>query len=475
MWDGQHELESGFHRTNLAGSGAMTPSIDRIMKRQRTWNISGVFWILVYILIVVAPVFAMLIGPRPIGRPLWRDFSVAIAFCAMSIIGLQFVLTARIPSVKRPFGSDAVYFFHHQISVVAVGLVLLHVLVLGLDDAATWRLLAFWSAPLRARFALTSVLLLAALVLVSIFRKRLGMEYTTWRITHGLLAIGAVALGMTHMQLVGIYLSSPWKRALWGLYAALWISSLAYARVIRPLAMKLHPYVVDRVQAERGNAWTLTLRPLGHAGTTFAPGQFAWITVARSPFADLEHPFSFSSSAEQKGGLSFTIKELGDFTEQIPALSPGTRVYVDGPFGAFSIDRRPDARAYVFIAGGIGITPIMSMLRTMRDRNDSRSCLLIYAARSLREMTFREELVALEGELNLHTQLVPSIPHDTWAGPSGRLTPELMDQLLSPTYREEQCEAYLCGPLPMMDAVESSLIALGIPRRRIHSERFNLA
>jgi predicted ferric reductase len=197
--------------------------------------------------------------------------------------------------------------------------------------------------------------------------------------------------------------------------------------------------------------------------------------VARSPFADLEHPFSFSSSAERRRELSFTIKELGDFTETIPSLSPGTRVYLDGPFGAFSIDRRPDAQALVFIAGGIGITPIMSMLRTMRDRKDPRPCLLIYAARTIDDMTFLEELRALDGELDLYTHLIPSIPEDTWDGPSGRLTGELLQELIAPTYRNQQCEVYVCGPLPMMDAVETALLSQGIPRRRIHSERFNLA
>lgn len=432
-------------------------------------------WILVYVLVVAAPVFIMLVGPRPEGRPFLRDFSVAMAFCAMSIIGLQFVLTARIPSLKRPFGSDVVYYFHHQISVVAVGLVLLHVIVLAIDDRDTWNLLAFWAAPTRARFAVASLLCLFALVYVSVFRRRLRMEYITWRITHGLLAMGAVAFAMTHMQLVGIYLSNPWKRILWAVYSAFWVGALAYARIVRPILMKLHPYEVESVQQERGSAWTVRLAPVGHAGSQFSPGQFAWLTVDRSPFADLEHPFSYSSSAAHPGSPCFTIKATGDFTNQIADIANGTRVYVDGPFGAFSMDRRALASEFVFIAGGIGITPIMSMLRTMRDREDKRACSLIYAARSLDEMTFREELDALRVALNLQLHLVPTVAEAGWKGLSGRIGSEMLTALLPQSCRGGECEIYICGPPQMMDAVEDSLLAMDVSLQRIHTERFNLA
>jgi len=431
--------------------------------------------VLLYVAIVTAPVFIMLAGPRPEGRPFLRDFSVAMAFCAMSIIGLQFVLTARIPSLKSPFGSDVVYYFHHRVSVVAVALVVLHVFVLGLDDRGILRLLAFWLAPTRARFAVAALACLLALALVSVFRKRLRIEYITWRITHGLLAMGAAAFAMTHMQLVGIYLSLPWKRILWALYSALWIGALAYARVIRPILMKLRPYEIDSIREERGSAWTIRLSPVGHSGATFAPGQFAWITVARSPFADLEHPFSYSSSASNPASPSFTIKAVGDFTRKTSNLSVGTRVYVDGPFGAFSMDRKVSARQFVFVAGGIGITPIMSMLRTMHDRGDERACSLLYAARSLSEMTFREELEALQGDLNLQLHLVPTVADDAWNGLSGRIGPEMLVELVPPNCRGGDCEIFICGPPPMMDAVEELLVDMGVPLQRIHTEKFNLA
>jgi predicted ferric reductase len=277
------------------------------------------------------------------------------------------------------------------------------------------------------------------------------------------------------MQLVGIYLGLPWKRILWAVYSALWIGALAYARIARPLLMKLHPYEVRSISPERGNAWTVRLAPIGHGGAKFAPGQFAWITVARSPFADLEHPFSYSSSASDRDAPAFTIKAIGDFTAQIPQLDVGTRVYVDGPFGAFSVDRRPSASEFVFIAGGIGITPIMSMLRTMHDREDTRAIHLIYAARTLEEMTFREELEQLQQRLHLRLHLVPTAANEDWQGLSGRINCETLGSLLPQSCRGGDCEIYICGPPPMMDALEDALVELGVPLQRIHTERFNLA
>ncbi len=438
-------------------------------------RVHGALWVLVYLIVAVAPLFVMLIEPRPSGRPFLRDFSVAIAFTGMSVIGIQFALTARIPSLKRPFGSDVVYFFHHQISAVAFGLVVLHIILLIIDDRDTLNLFRLPTAPIRARFAVVALACLVLLIVLSVLRKRLRLEYVAWRITHGLLAMAAAALAMTHMQLVGIYLASPWKRALWAVYVAVWIGTIAYARIVRPLIMKLRPYEVECVEQERGGAWSLRLRPVGHRGAAFHPGQFAWLTVGRSPFADLEHPFSYSSSASRPDQPRFTIKALGNFTSTVGAVAEGTRVYVDGPFGAFTIDRRPKANAFVFVAGGVGITPIMSMLESMRDRGDRRASCLLYAARDLDSMTFLEELRALEREIPLTLLLVPMEPPAGWSGHHGRISAQILEKAIPDSYRHGGAEVFLCGPLKMMDAVEETLVQLGIPPRCIHTERFNLA
>jgi predicted ferric reductase len=213
------------------------------------------------------------------------------------------------------------------------------------------------------------------------------------------------------------------------------------------------------------------VRPDGHEGFGFKPGQFAWLTVWNSPFAIKEHPF-FSSSAADSGEFSFTVKELGDFTGMVKEISSGERVYLDGSHGQFTVDRWGGPKN-VFVAGGIGVTPIMSMLRTLADRGDRRPLLLVYASRTWEDVIFREELEGLEERLNLRVAHVIEDPPDGWEGERGYVTAGVLDCCLPEGH--EECEYFTCGPDPMMDAVERALHEeMGVPLSKIHPERYNM-
>jgi predicted ferric reductase len=93
------------------------------------------------------------------------------------------------------------------------------------------------------------------------------------------------------------------------------------------------------VIAERGNTYTIALKQQNEGGFHFEAGQFAWIMAGKSPFATTQHPFSISSSAERPDRVTLSVKAAGDFTSSIAALKPGTTVYLDGPHGAFTLDR----------------------------------------------------------------------------------------------------------------------------------------
>src|SRR5690606_16066534 len=159
-------------------------------------------------------------------------------------------------------------------------------------------------------------------------------------------------------------------------------AALVTYRVIRPLRMRSRPWTVVHNAAIGAGTHHLMVRPLGHSGFAFDPGQFAWLTTGRSPFSLQQHPLSIASSAEPlpDGSIEFAIRELGDWSRTVvPNLAPGGRVWVDGAFGAFTTERKA-AQGFVMIAGGAGIAPMRSMLLTMRDRDDRRHVLLLYAA-----------------------------------------------------------------------------------------------
>lgn len=436
--------------------------------------LQGILWIGIYLFITLAPLLILILGPRPAGRELWRDISVGLGFCGFAMVGLQFVLTARFKVIKSPYGSDIVYFFHRQISLVTFVLIAAHPLLLFIFESQNLQLLNLITAPWAARLGVVAIIALIALISLSIWRKKFRIEYDHWRIWHGILAIAAVTLAIVHIEMRGYYLNTLWKQLFWGIYGVFWVGVLAWVRVIKPFMLLQKPYQVEEVIPERGNAWTIVLQPVNHSGFRFQPGQFSWITAWDSPFRDHEHPFSLSSNASQSPKLAFTIKELGDFTGRIKELNQGQRVYIDGPYGAFSVDRHPRSKEFVFIAGGIGITPMMSMLRTLADRGDKRPLTLIYANKTLESATFLEEIEQLPQKLNLKVVHVLETPPENWNGEKGFVNVDILERNLPATRTPNWCEIFICGPEPMMNAVEKALVQVGIPMGDFHSERFSL-
>ncbi len=429
-------------------------------------TLQGIFWILVYILLTLAPVLILLLGSPPPGREFWRDFSVAIGYCAIAMWMLQFVLTARFKVIKAPYGSDIVYYFHKQISIVAYFLALSHVLILFIFSPKLISLLNFFTAPLRARAAVLSVLAITALIFTSVYRKKWRIEYNRWRIWHGILAIAAVSFAFAHIYLAGYYLNTLLKRELWIIYSLFWIGLIFYVRVYKPWVLIRNPFLVEEIKPERGGAYSLVLKPKHRKVFHFQAGQFAWLTANHTPFSDAEHPFTIASSAENRDTISFTIKEL--------TLIPGQEVFVDGPFGAFSYERHPHAQGFMFIAGGIGITPMMSMLRSLADRKDKRPLVLIYANKNWEGITYREDIQELDKSLNLKVIHVLENPPENWNGETGFVNAGIIKKNLPMDLSPNSWEVFICGPLPMMNAVENLLPEAGVSIGDFHSERFDL-
>ncbi len=429
----------------------------------------GALGVALYLVLALAPLMLMLFLDAPEGRERWRELSVALGFGGLSILMLQFAVSARLRRLKAPYGVDVVYHFHRQITFVALVLVLLHPALLFVFEPTTLGLLNVANAPLRAQLALLAVVALLCIIATAIWRKRFALSYERWRLVHDVLAMVLVVAAVTHVELVGHYVSMPWKRSLWIAYAAMTLLLVLWVRVGKPLLKLRRPYRVARVFAVSPEVWSLQLEPVGHRGVKFEPGQFAWFTLGGSSFSLEEHPFSFSSSAVIDGPFEVAVKELGDFTARIGEIEPGTVAYVDGPFGAFDPERYP-APGHVFIAGGVGITPFMSILRTSADRRDPTPTILFYGAPTLERLAFADEIAALAERFPLRFVPVLKEPPDGWAGERGYLTREVLERHLDEPQTQEY---FLCGPPPMIAGLISTLRALGVPHGRIHYERFD--
>lgn len=381
-------------------------------------------------------------------------------------MGLEFALVARIKTFAAPFGPDALLQFHRQIGYVGLVFVLTHVAL-----SAKWHVhkgdQGAGAGLVRHGRRDRAVALIGS----SIWRQRLRLKYEWWHAAHSALAIFVIAAALGHVFFVHEYVSILWKQVLWTLMSVAFVVLVLWVRVLKPRRLRGQPWRLESVGSERGQTTTLVLRPPDGLDFAFMPGQFAWFVFGRSPFSITQHPFSFSSSSE-RDGLEIAVKALGDFSSQVHELEPGIDVFVDGPHGVFSIDE-DEGPGFGFIAGGVGVTGLLSMLRTMADREDARPAVLFYANGDWDAVAFRDQLAQLEQRMaNLTVVHVLQRPPDGWEGETGYVTGELLARHLPPGYRRFQF--FICGPGPMMDAAEAALIDIDVPAERVHTERFDM-
>jgi len=429
--------------------------------------------LVIYILLIFLPVIVFFMFPMPEGRQWWRDLSVLLGFLGLSIAGMQFIPTARIRFLGDAFDLDRMYKAHHVLSVLSVLLVFLHPVLLVVNNPYTLLLLNPITAPWRAQAGIIGLAALILIAITSVLRKELRMDYNAWHALHDLLALGIAVFALIHLVKVNYYMSTPAMQAAWFAEAIIWIGLTLYVRVFKPLDMKRHPFKVAEVIEELPETWTLVLHPDGHDGYDFNAGQVAWLNIGTSPFTLHRNPFSISGSAHRKNELRFAIKNLGDFTSTIGELKGGETVYVDGPYGSFSLDSQSAKKGLVLLAGGIGIAPIMSILHTLADNKDSRNVYLFYGNRDDMSIAFYNEIEKLKGHLNLTVKHVLEVPSEKIECEQGYVTLELLQDTMPDDYREYHY--FICGPLVMIDVMEKYLQTPQISRSQITSEKYDMA
>jgi len=397
-------------------------------------------------------------------------FADAVGFAALSVAVLQIVVSGRWAAATKSFGLRSVLSLHRVAGVVVLVLVVLHVVVLVIDDPARLGLLNSLTAPPRARAGMLALLGLVVVAGTSVWRRRLRMNYERWRAVHLACTAVVIAAAFAHVVWVNAYTSMPAVR--WTVLALVLAAAAGFfwTRVARPYATALRPYRVLAVKSERGDAVTLELAPDGHDGLRFEPGQFARLRAAHCLYGMDDHPFTLSSSAQRPDRPSFTVKALGDFSASLADLCVDEEILVDGPHGE-GIHHGNAVRGRLLLAAGIGITPALSVLRTSAEQDERRPLLLLYGSRRWVDVIFREELDQLQRQLpNLRVVHVLSRPEPGWQGEQGRIGGELVRRYAPPDVA--RWSALVCGPPAMVADAASSLRRLGVPQAAIQAEGF---
>jgi 3-phenylpropionate/trans-cinnamate dioxygenase ferredoxin reductase subunit len=427
--------------------------------------------------------FAALLVPIPHGlrlggSSLLSQLSVGTGILATSVVVGAVVLPSRLRWLTRTFGIDGVLGMHSFAGLLAAVLIAAHIALVIAANPANLGLLNLVAAPNRARAATAATVALAVLIGLTVLRRRPRQRYEWWRWMHVALAGTVLVLTALHIWWLN-HLIRDRAMGVWlALLALGLLGVLTYRWLWRPIFAADAQHVVREIRSETTTVSTLVLEPRGHPHRPgrrtleFAPGQFIWLRMRCSITAQ-DHPFTIASSPHTPTRTELTIRHTGDFTRALRQLRPGDPVWLDGPHGRFSVDLHPST-GLVMIAGGVGITPMISMLRTLAHRRDRRPHRLVVIAGSIDELLFRAELDQLTTRLDLIVVELLRKPPPGWTGASGAVNETLLSTLLPNTVPHDQLDYYLCGPPTLITDVLTVLHRLNVPPTRIHTERFDL-
>lgn len=407
-------------------------------------------------------------------RPFLDELASGLAMIGMAMILLEFVLSGRFKSISAPIGIDIIMRSHQLMGRVIVGLLFLHPMLYSLPNnrMLPWDTYLAQSTRLDMLDTVTGMLAwigLALIVFIALMREALSLNYERWRLSHLLLSIGTATLALIHALGAGRYTEFASVDIIWAGLALLAVLALVHVYLTVPLQQKARPYLIESITAVANRSWRLVLKPASGQVMNYLAGQFVWLKFS-APFLSLqEHPFSISSQPGNRKSLEFTIKEFGDFSSQLNGLKLGSKVYIDGPHGHFTLKGR-HARGMMLIAGGVGIAPIVSILRQLAEEAYEYPLVLITCNNTPSDLAHRNEIDELSNRLNIRSiHMVSRGTNDTDCL-KGQLSHQLIVQHMPE--KPDSWLYFVCGPGGMMDTAEASLLQLGVPLKQIVTERF---
>jgi len=395
------------------------------------------------------------------------SFSRLCALVGTYFAVLGIFLIARIPFVERGVGHDRLVTWHRKLAPYSLFLIGFHVFFIifgfaGQDQIPLYKELWNMLTKFYWMWAALSGFILMILAGVTSYKKaRAKMSYETWWIIH-IYTYAAVALSFMHQVLNGsMFVGHPLNRWFWTALYVVMGASVMYWRIGLPLVRSMrHNIKVDRVVIEGPGVVSVIMRGRKLHKLAAQGGQFfSWRFLTQGHLL-VAHPYSLSA-APTEHYVRITVKDLGDHSRSLALLRPGTRVFVEGPYGAFTAGRASSPHV-VLVGGGVGITPIRAIIEEFKNGVQMD---VIFRASKEEDLVLREELDYLaansDGTIRVHYLLGPRKNHPMDARALTKLVPSFAD-----------ADVYICGPTPLVESVRKAAQDVGVPKDKFHDEAF---
>jgi predicted ferric reductase len=386
-------------------------------------------------------------------------------FSGAYLMLVMVVLISRLPWLERAVGQDRLVRWHRRIGPWSLGLITAHVVLITLGyaqlakDGALRQVWVFLSSYPDILAAAVGFYLLVMVGVTSIKIARRHLKYETWWIVH-LYTYLALALAFAHQITTGgSFIGHPLTRAVW---IAIWISTAGVVilfRVVQPVVRSLrHQLRIAGVYEEAPGVYSVICSGRRLDRLAVSGGQFfKWRFLTKELWWHA-HPYSLSA-LPQPPYLRVTIKGLGDQSRAIAGLKPGTRVAIEGPYGAFTHHVRRTDRV-TLIAAGVGITPLRALLEDLPATVDVS---VIVRASSPGDIVHRDEVAALVARRGGQFHEVIGSRREVRfdASTLQRLVPDLTER-----------DLYICGPGGFSGNIVAAARRLGVQDDQIHEEVF---
>jgi predicted ferric reductase len=392
----------------------------------------------------------------------------------LALVGI--LLMSRAPFIDQVLGSDEASRIHRLAGFASVWLIAAHAIAstVGYSGISTvptlgevWdQIYTFTVLEEGGLGATVALALLIVVAVVSVRAARMRMAYETWYGIH-LYVYVAMALGFLHQLTIGTdFVTDELARTTWiALYAVAFVPLILF-RFVEPLLRNLrHRFYIEKVVIERDGVASLWISGSAMHTLPVRAGQWFGIRVLNGKGWWRSNPFSLSAGPDGQH-LRFTIEALGDRTRELQRVKPGTRVFLEGPYGILTGAVRTREKV-LLIAGGIGITPLRALLEVLPVRRGDMA--LLYRAPTNASVVFKKELNRIAEVRGARVDLVTG-SRDQFTFNDDPLSPGGL-WAAYPDIRER--DIYLCGSPRMMATVEKSLRDIGVPHSQIHLERFS--